>query len=430
MFQRITPLYHIISFEGSANTATTCKNGQITFYTNYDGNIGNNILDYNQAKATLFHFSKSTIAKLNKSDNIYYKTNLFGIFMQENGNKIPLSIPRNILTINPSNSLIVQNNSSLTINNYGKLQNKGNIIVKSGSAIYAQAVSETAASNSWNNVPSNLDDVAIDNNNGTIKLESGSIIDDVDKNNSKHPIIIGGTVDISDLIKLDGSQIKLKNSDIIKTGFYNTTIKLFPDDFNISNISTSGFTQIFQNIKFYSDNNGTVRHSTILVPSIVKLQENTDNANVTKYGTDKPVVVVVSPVSIGNILKLFYSTSDVNKILALDEKVNVQLKIESSGRTISIYDFLNNPSSFGITSESYAVDLSSFGIEGTSIDYSKLNDTSILNKVQFVVNKKLDILPKPSGSTELTIWQEFNNYPGVLILNPSITKLIISNKKQ
>ena len=269
----------------------------------------------------------------------------------------------------------------------------------------------------------NLEDVAIDNSNGTIVFKYGSTIDDINKTEGIDPIIQGGTIDISDLIDWSSNSIVQKNNTphlSIKSAFYNVNIKLIPDTltdtstlityFNDNAKFDSDDKYLFQNMKFFSNIKGdpvVTRRSTVSMPVGLSISaEVTENK--AKYNTAKPVISTAYFNS-DNVLKLFYPVSEITE----EFKANPPLVVDSTALSVSLYELLNDPSSYisGISvtestkqlDKDYGLDLIPFVKNDKNvIDYSKFdeNGNTNLNKIQFVSDKNetnsLDLTLLPS----------------------------------
>ena len=269
-----------------------------------------------------------------------------------------------------------------------------------------------------------MDDVAIDNKDGTIILNSNSIISTKDLDG--FPIIKGGTVDVTDFIQRDKSLFSLYFS------CYNVNLKIFPE-----NLFTKEFTNKLSNelqdskplnIKFFQCAPSSM---LIKLPDIqpVIIQKNENNINYTLYETTKDVIQANEfeynnkNITI-NILRNFFPAEKIT-----DEFLdNSPLKIKFiQNEKPSIYDLLNNPADYideYDSSKEYALDLLSFNVNNR-IDYNKLMN-GIPNNIQFVTSKSLTLKPK-DGENELNIGKTYSNSSNVLSFDDSIEEVTFDN---
>lgn len=394
----------------------------------------------------------------------WYKTDETGKLPGDTADYTELN--RTIFTITPNGKLTLSKPDSsgeisLVVSNFGKLINNGKLILNDKTSILSPKIILGNETNQWNKSISNLDDVAIDNSNGTIVLKSGSTIDNINKSDDSDPITQGGTVDISDLVDWTNNEVTEKDGKPnlnIKSAFYNVNIKLIPEIIaNTSNLITyfnndtnfSGDSKyFFKNMKFFSDvkdSDGKVteaRHSTISMQSGVLLLTEPE-VNKTKYNTEKQVILK-SNFNTNNVLKLFYKTSDIT-----DEFIaNPTLVIESTEANISLYELLSDPTLYinnilvkennKELSENYGLDLIPF-IKENVIDYSKFdeNGNTNLEKIQFVSDKyktnNLDLTLYPSyvmdgeikvEDTTIDMKSTYDGWKGVI--NPNSDKIKLS----
>ena len=351
--------------------------------------------------------------------------------------------------------------SSLEVTRFGKLVNNGQLMVNSNTSILTPNIilgSEQRTRGRMMELPYyfrailNLNDVAIDNSNGTLVLKSGSTIRDSEsvipnpillsvrpeeggaaigaERFISMPIIKGGTVDISDFLnwndenwtdineKSDGS------ASHINSAFYNVNIKLLPEKqtntsdlityFNDDTKFANEAKHLFKNMIFFSDiknNEGTVveaRHSTVLIPSFLSVSNSSEDK--TKYNTEKPVILQAH-LKEDNVLRLFYPDTLIEE--DEDFKKNLPLVVEFATMNNSLYEFLNNPAHYindisveantKKLSDNYSLDLSPFvKNDGNVVDYSKFDENGNINleKIQFVSDKdskdNLDLTLNPS----------------------------------
>ena len=351
--------------------------------------------------------------------------------------------------------------SSLEVTRFGKLVNNGQLMVNSNTSILTPNIilgSEQRTRGRMMELPYyfrailNLNDVAIDNSNGTLVLKSGSTIRDSEsvipnpillsvrpeeggaaigaERFISMPIIKGGTVDISDFLnwndenwtdineKSDGS------ASHINSAFYNVNIKLLPEKqtntsdlityFNDDTKFANEAKHLFKNMIFFSDiknNEGTVveaRHSTVLIPSFLSVSNSSEDK--TKYNTEKPVILQAH-LKEDNVLRLFYPDTLIEE--DEDFKKNLPLVVEFATMNNSLYEFLNNPAHYindisvkantKKLSGNYSLDLSPFvKNDGNVVDYSKFDENGNINleKIQFVSDKdskdNLDLTLNPS----------------------------------
>ena len=411
---------------------------------------------YKLSKNNLKILHDVPLAKFDSNINKWYETDENGNYIidKTTNKRVELSKSKVIIPFTSKITLLDSEDKSdptaIEISPFGKLINIGVIEANENTSIYGQgAIQESYGSYKWNNIISNLEDVAIQNDNGEIIFKSGSTISTKDK--LSFPVIKGGTVDISDLIEFTGNSIILKNDDMINAGFYDVHIKLFSDDFpkqqNYDEILTylsnndnfSNTTEpIFKNMKFFSESPSTI--NMLVADPSVTVQLNMFNTNKCSYNTRKSVIKsdgsnIDFPYNVDNIsnnvLRLFYTENDINKFRGISP-LTVKYYYTDP---IELHTFLSNPSLYihdYSTKTKYGIDLFTFSIDNNTIDYSKITSEMPKN-IQFVINTNYkwdrNLILKPAID-EITIGPEFNNYPGILLLDSSVKKLnIINNNK-
>lgn len=361
--------------------------------------------------------------KYNSSSQKWFLTNEDGTFKDPS-----IELNKATLTIPPDYTLTVQNDGhdnigSLTVSNLGKIVNKGKIELQNYTSIYAPAAELSGtATNEWEKIISNLDDVAIDNTDGTIILNSNSRISTEDLDG--FPIIKGGTVDVTNY----------NQGHILQLCFYNVNLKVWPENLftkeliNMFSNELRGGGAIPLNTKFFQCAPSSM---SIKLPDIqpVIIQKNENNINYTLYETTKDVIQANEfeynnkNITI-NILRFFFPAEKIT-----DEFLeNSPLKIKFiQNEKPSIYDLLNNPSDYideYDSSKEYALDLLSFNVNNR-IDYNKLTN-GVPSNIQFVTSKYLTLKPK-DGENKLNIGKTYSNYSNVLSFDDSIEEVTFDN---